>query len=192
MLTFPLSYPSNYIAHSYCKDNTCLLRTRKIVRRSNHWNRPCSQGGKQCCLWMLTFCVIYWGEMQLSYDPYDPARSFIAKLLRKSPYFINSAREMQTKTNLLLYKSRLFGQSERLKWTFRIWLPEKNNKKRKEKGGGHMIKCLLTDLGRAGRENIWSSVMAHGPPCARSVRHDLGLNIFPSAALPLSLYYIFS
>ena len=43
-----------------------------------------------------------------------------------------------------------------------------------------MIKCLLTELGRAGRENIWPSVMAHGLRCARSVRHDLGPNIFPS------------
>ena len=43
-----------------------------------------------------------------------------------------------------------------------------------------MIKCLLTELGRAGRENIWPSVISHGPRCARSVRHDLGLNIFPS------------
>ena len=43
-----------------------------------------------------------------------------------------------------------------------------------------MIKCLLTELGRAGRENISPSVMAHGPRCARSVRHDLGPNIFPS------------
>ena len=31
-------------------------------------------------------------------------------------------------------------------------------KKKKEKRGGHMIKCLLTELGRAGRENIWRSV----------------------------------
>ena len=52
-------------------------------------------------------------------------------------------------------------------------------KKEKEKRGGHMIKCLLTELGRAGRENIWPSVMAHGPRCARSVSHDLGPNIFP-------------
>ena len=43
-----------------------------------------------------------------------------------------------------------------------------------------MIKCLLTELGRAGRENIWPSVMGHGPSAARSVRHDLGPNIFPS------------
>ena len=50
----------------------------------------------------------------------------------------------------------------------------------KEKRGGHMIKCLLTELGRAGRENIWPSVMVHGPSAARSVRHDLGPNIFPS------------
>ena len=43
-----------------------------------------------------------------------------------------------------------------------------------------MIKCLLTEFGRAGRENIWLSVMTHGPRCARSVRHDLEPNIFPS------------
>ena len=43
-----------------------------------------------------------------------------------------------------------------------------------------MIKCLLTELGRAGQENIWPSVMAHGPRRARSVSHDLGPNIFQS------------
>ena len=43
-----------------------------------------------------------------------------------------------------------------------------------------MIKYLLTKLGRAGWENIWLSVMAHGPRCARSVCHDLEPNIFPS------------
>ena len=54
-----------------------------------------------------------------------------------------------------------------------------------------MIKCLLTELGRAGRENIWPSVMAHGPRCARSVRHDLGPNIFPSGppTQSISTYY---
>ena len=59
-----------------------------------------------------------------------------------------------------------------------FYFPQK--RKKREKRGGHMIKCLLTELGRAGRENIWPSVMAHGPRCARSVRHDLGPNIFPS------------
>ena len=62
----------------------------------------------------------------------------------------------------------------------------KKKKKKKEKRGGHMIKCLLTELGRAGRENIWPLVMAHGPRCARSVRHDLRQDIFPSAVLLLS------
>ena len=57
---------------------------------------------------------------------------------------------------------------------------KKKKKKKKEKRGGHMIKCLLTELGRSGQENIWPSVMAHGPRCARSVRYDLGPNIFPS------------
>ena len=63
----------------------------------------------------------------------------------------------------------------------KFYFPEKKIKKKKEeKRGGHMIKCLLTELGRAGRENIWPSVMAHGPSAARSVRHDRGPNIFPS------------
>ena len=54
-----------------------------------------------------------------------------------------------------------------------------------------MIKCLLTELGRAGWENIWPSVMVHGPRCARSVRHDLGPNIFPSGppTQSISTYY---
>jgi len=43
-----------------------------------------------------------------------------------------------------------------------------------------MIKHLLTELGWAGQENIWRSVMARGPHCARSVCHDLKPNIFPS------------
>ena len=46
---------------------------------------------------------------------------------------------------------------------------KKKKKKKEEKRGGHIIKCLLTELDRAGRENIWHSVMAH-----------LGPNIFPS------------
>ena len=55
-----------------------------------------------------------------------------------------------------------------------------------------MIKCLLTELGRAGRENIWPSVMAHGSRCARSVRHDLGSNIFPPGppTQSISTYYV--
>ena len=42
--------------------------------------------------------------------------------------------------------------------------------KKERRSGGHMIKCSLTEFGRAGRENIWLSVMTYGP----------------SAALPLS------
>ena len=41
-----------------------------------------------------------------------------------------------------------------------FYFPEKKKKKnfkKKEKQGGHMIKCLLTELGRAGWENIWPS-----------------------------------
>ena len=42
------------------------------------------------------------------------------------------------------------------------------------------IMYLLTELGRAGLENIWPEVMAYGPSVARSVRHDRVPNIFPS------------
>ena len=43
---------------------------------------------------------------------------------------------------------------------------------------GHMIKCLLTEFGKAGRENICLSVMKQGR--ARSVGHVPEPNIFPS------------
>ena len=56
----------------------------------------------------------------------------------------------------------------------------KTKKEKKVKWSGHMIKCLLPALGWAEWENAWHSVMAHGPRCTRSVRHDLGPNIFPS------------
>ena len=59
-----------------------------------------------------------------------------------------------------------------------FYFPKK--KKKKEKHDGHMIKCLLTELGQAKWENIWPSVMAHGPRSARSICHDLGPNIFLS------------
>ena len=35
---------------------------------------------------------------------------------------------------------------------------KKENKRKKVERGGHIIKCFLTELGRAGRENIWHSV----------------------------------
>ena len=65
-------------------------------------------------------------------------------------------------------------------------------KKDKKKFSGHMIKCLLTELGRAGRKNIWLSVRTHGPRFARSVRPDLEPNIFPSGppTQSISTYYL--
>ena len=52
--------------------------------------------------------------------------------------------------------------------------------KKMEKRGGHVIKCLLTELGRARRENIWHAVMA-----LRPYAMTLG-QIFSRLALPLS------
>ena len=43
---------------------------------------------------------------------------------------------------------------------------------------GHMIKCLLTEFSKAGRENICLLVMKQGR--ARSVGHVPEPNIFPS------------
>ena len=58
---------------------------------------------------------------------------------------------------------------------------KKNKKqKKKEKCGGHVIKCLLTELGRAGRENIWPKVMALGLYALTSGQ------IFSHPALPFS------
>jgi len=50
-----------------------------------------------------------------------------------------------------------------------------------------MIKDLVTELGWAKQENIWFSVIAHGPHCARSIRHDFKTNIFPSGPLTESI-----
>ena len=50
-----------------------------------------------------------------------------------------------------------------------------------------MIKCLLTEFGGAGRENICLSVMKQGPRCARSVGHMPKPNIFPSGPTTQSI-----
>ena len=136
-------------------------------------------------------------DVSLSYDPYSPARTFIAKLLRKSPYegcmrWREQGRKKLSGPARIAYGSsrdanqlccylnpnfsaKMSNVSEHSDREF--YFPKK---KKKEKRRGHMIKCLLTELGRAGRENIWPSVMVHGRCCARSVRHDLGPNIFSS------------
>ena len=50
----------------------------------------------------------------------------------------------------------------------------------------HMIKYLSTTSGRAELENIWLSVIAHGPRCAWSVRHEIEPTFFPSGPTKLS------
>ena len=51
--------------------------------------------------------------------------------------------------------------------------------KNKENRGGHMIKCLLSDLGQAGRKIFGS----RSGPCAMTKRQ-----MFSRLALPLSQY----
>lgn len=51
--------------------------------------------------------------------------------------------------------------------------------------------CLLTELGRAARENTWLSVRTHSPSsAARSVRPDLEPNIFSAFALVFDCWKI--
>ena len=61
-----------------------------------------------------------------------------------------------------------------------------------EKKNGHLRKCLLTEWGRAGRENMWLSVRMHGPRCIWFIHPDLEPNIFPSGppTQSISTYYI--
>ena len=52
-----------------------------------------------------------------------------------------------------------------------------------------MIKCLLTELGWVGREDIWFSVWTHGPRCATVGPYvQTSSQKFSSLALPLSQY----
>ena len=86
---------------------------------------------------------------------------------------------MQTKTTYINpdFSVKMSDVSEHSKFDY----PKKKKKQRKkEKRGGHIIKCLLTELGWAGRENIWNSVMALGPYAMTSGQ------IFSCPALPLS------
>ena len=65
----------------------------------------------------------------------------------------------------------------------------KMENKNKNKSG-QMIKCLLTEWGQAGRENIWLSVRMHRPRNSRSVRPDLEQIFFPSGQNHLVNKYI--
>ena len=119
----------------------------------------------------------------LLYDPYGPARAFIAKVLRKSPYegrtwwreqvrkkpsgpariaygphtgilsIARAAGKMQTKTTLLLYKSRLFGQNEQHSEFF---YPQK-----KKKGKRWSFKKMTIDRVRSGQTGKYLA-LGHG------------------------------
>ena len=118
-----------------------------------------------------------WSILYLSYDPYGPARAFIAKLLRKSPYegrtrWREQGRKKPSGPARIAYGPHTGIFSIVLQWkrardannnNFSVKMSDVSEhsefcypkkKKKKEKRGGHMIKCLLTELGRAGRENI--------------------------------------
>ena len=55
-----------------------------------------------------------------------------------------------------------------------------------------MIKCLLTEFGRAGWENIWLSVRTHGPRCTPSVQPRAKyFPVRPSHSVNIILYKLF-
>ena len=81
----------------------------------------------------------------------------------------------------LLCRAGWVGESQSVKKTscptlasvqFRIYpktFPQFTNKTKLNKGD--MIRCLLTEWGRARQENIWLLVMLNRPRCTRSIHH---------------------
>ena len=130
--------------------------------------------------------------LHLSYDPYGPVCAFITNVLRKSPYegrmrwreqgrkkpcspariaygprtgILSIARTRCELKQLCCYINpdfsvKMSDVSEHSEFDYR--------KKKKEKRGGHIIKCLLTELSWAGRENFWPEVMVYGPSVANT------------------------
>ena len=92
----------------------------------------------------------------LSYDPYGPAGTFIAKLVRK--YWYEGRMRWPEQS-----RKKLYGPHTGILSIPRARCePSEHSEidyleKKKGKRGGLIIKCLLTELGHAGRENIWHS-----------------------------------
>ena len=107
----------------------------------------------------------------LSYDPYGPASAFLAKPLMKVPYEGRTHLRERGRKKLYDPITKAYGLA-----------CKKKNFKPMCLQIGHMIKYLLTKLGRVGGEDIWLSVMAHG---SRAYAMTSG-QIFSHPALPLS------
>ena len=90
--------------------------------------------------------------------------------------FINSAGKMRTKTTLLLYKSRLFGQNEQHS---EFCYPKKKKKKREKGKARGSYNKMLIDRVRSGRTGKYLA-LGHGPYDMTSGQ------IFSRPALPLS------
>ena len=50
-------------------------------------------------------------------------------------------------------RKNTYGPARKAYWSMQV-----RSVRKIQKHNGHMIKCLLTELGRAGRENIWITV----------------------------------
>ena len=134
--------PRILLFHSLTRKDSIVAHTREAVSYIVIW--PVRPRTHFHCKGIKKIPV--WG-------PYVMARARPEKAVRpcsdrvRPSYgdFINSARKMRTKTTLLLYKSWLFGQNEQHS---KFCYPKKKKKTKKEKRGGHIIKCLLTELGQ--------------------------------------------
>ena len=72
------------------------------------------------------------------------------------------------------------------------WTGKDGGRERKSAvDGGHIIKCLLTELGRAEPENIWHSVMVHGPRVRPSDSVNKYINLKAILRYSSSVFYDF-
>ena len=119
---------------------------------------------------MLLVCIRQY--VSLSYDPYGPASAFFSKPLMKVPYEGRTHLREQGRKKPYGPTTKAYGLAY---FNFTKICPQI----------GHMIKYLLTKLGRAGWENI----------CSRSWRTDLAAlgpytitssQMFSHPVLPLS------
>ena len=138
-------------------------------------------------------------EMALLYDPYGPAHAFIAKVLRKSLYEGSTWWREQVRkkpsepariaygphTGILLIaraRSELKQLCCYINPDFSVKMcniPNFVTEKKREKGKARCsYNKMLIDWVRSGRTGKYLA-LGHGARYARSVRHDLGPNIFP-------------
>ena len=90
---------------------------------------------------------------------------------------------------------QVIGPKERVRPCYKSVLIDAGSLRQKNsRHNCHIIKCLLTELGGSGRENIWLSVRKHGPRAKYTVQpcHSGNEYIhFPIFALRLGIAFVY-